>query len=73
MPHQHFQPFDLCALYKSFENIVGKETARKDQFFLFQHCFLHYLRTFCYFNRILNCHLETMSLEVSKICCLEKG
>ena len=52
-----------CLQYKSFENTVGKrEIARNEQFRLFPQCFLSFWRTFCHFQKLLNCHLQTLSV-----------
>ena len=50
-----------CLQHKSFENTVGKgEIARDEQFLLFPQCFLPIWTTFCHFNHIWNCRLQTL-------------
>ena len=52
-----------CLQYKSCENTVGKgEIARNEQFLLYPQRFLPVRRTFCHFNQILNCRLQTLSI-----------
>ena len=52
--------------YKSLENTVGKgEIARNEQFLLFPQCFLPVWRAVCYFHKIWNCRLGTVSVRKS--------
>ena len=49
--------------YNSFENTVGKgEIAHNEQFLLFLQRFLPFQRSFHYFNQILNCPVQTLSV-----------
>ena len=46
---------------KLLENTVRKgEIARNKQFLLFPQCFLPFLKTFCHFHQIKDCHLEKL-------------
>ena len=52
-----------CLQYKPFENTVGKgEIAHNEQFLLFPQCFLSIWKTFCHFNQLSNCGLQTLSI-----------
>ena len=83
LPNYHFflnQPFPKQALvlarlkYKYFETTVGTgEIARNEQFLLFPQCFLPVWENFLPFLSSLKLSSAyTVSLEESKICCLEK-
>ena len=62
----HHGPLVMCLQYKSFENTVGKgESASNEQFLLFPQCFPPLWRTFCHFHQIENCHLLTVSFQMS--------
>ena len=48
---------------QDFENTAGKgEIALNEQFLLFPQCFLPIWKTFCHFHKILNCHMQTLSV-----------
>ena len=56
-------PVFTCLKYKPFENTEGKgEITGNKQFLLFPQCFLPVRRIFCYFHRIWNCRLQTLSV-----------
>ena len=56
-------PGFTCLQYKSFENTVGKgEIACNEKFLLFLQCFLSVWITFCHFQQVQNCHLQTLSV-----------
>ena len=64
----------MCLQYKSFENTAGKgDIACNKQLLLFPQCFLTMRKTLCHFHQILNCRLQTLSLEESKILLFWKG
>ena len=67
-----FSPFPkqalvfTCLEYKSFENTAGKEEiARNEQFLLFPQCYLPIWITFCHFQQIQNCRLQSLSVWMS--------
>ena len=70
--------FYVSAVHISFENTVGKgEIACNEQFLLFPQYFLLSWRTFCHFDQIQNCRLQTLSVWKrlkSVVCkCFEIG
>ena len=53
--------FSVCSTSLSLENTVGKGgIAHNQQFLFFPQCFLLVWRTFCHFNQIWNCRLQTL-------------
>ena len=77
MTHKYFtlsqaNPVFTCLQYKSFENTLGKKNSHDEQIPLFTQCFLPFLRTF-FKSNLKWLSANSLILEESKICCLEKG
>ena len=63
----------MCLKYKSFENAVRKEIARSEQFLFFPVFFYQFEELSAILIEVKFWTVNSLSLEESKICCLEKG